>query len=69
MSISFGMHKLKLLTSKQDVRKEIYTEKKKTIAKAVIKAKNEMWYKICSFLYCVLYIFMHFFRAPFKFFI
>lgn len=58
MTVSFGMHKFKWLTSKQDVHKEIYTEKEKTIAKAVIKAKNEMWDKTCSFL-----------RAPFKFFI
>jgi hypothetical protein len=35
------------LSSKQVVHKEIYNEEKKIAAKAVIKAKNEMWDKTC----------------------
>jgi hypothetical protein len=43
---SFGKHKIKKeafdewLSSKQDIHKQIYREKKKNAAKAVIKAKN-----------------------------
>jgi hypothetical protein len=38
----------KWLSSKQNVHKEIYTEKNKiAAANAVIKAKNERWDKIC----------------------
>jgi hypothetical protein len=42
----------KWLRSKQEVHKEIYKEKKKIAAKAVIKTKNEMWDKACSKINC-----------------
>jgi iron uptake system EfeUOB component EfeO/EfeM len=57
---SFGMYQLKKersvqwLSSKQDVRKEIYKEKKKITEKAVMKATNGMWDKTCSKINCKL---------------
>jgi hypothetical protein len=37
------------LRSRQDLHKEIYKEKQKAAAKALIKAKNkEMWNETCS---------------------
>jgi hypothetical protein len=40
MTISFGMHKLEWLTSKQDVHKEIYTEKKENYSKGSYKEQK-----------------------------
>jgi hypothetical protein len=43
-----------MVKPKQDLHKEIYEDKNKILANAVIKAKNKMWDKTCLKINCEL---------------